>query len=146
MRDTLISKSLAAVVLVGSLVVVGCSGATDETANPPPQTAAEKGRVSTVPATAALPAQALAKAEFEHGSALYDEGRYGEAAEAFGRAYAASPNYRVLYNIGYANMQAGNTKAALDAFEAFLRQADTKVPESRRAKVEQDLATLRARL
>jgi tetratricopeptide (TPR) repeat protein len=82
-----------------------------------------------------------ARAHFQRGRTAYDEGRFEDAVRAFRRAYVLSPRYQLLYNIGQAELQAGHDDRALQAFEAFLRQAPPDASE--RSEVQERATVLR---
>lgn len=64
-----------------------------------------------------------ARAHFEEARAAYDAQHFDDAARSFRRAYLLSPRFELLYNIGQSELRAGHDGLALEAFEAFLRQA-----------------------
>jgi tetratricopeptide (TPR) repeat protein len=67
------------------------------------------------PARAAAPAPASPAADAR---ARYDEGRYDEAADAFGKLAAAAPRDAALqYDLGDANFKAGRLGRAIASFE-----------------------------
>lgn len=82
-----------------------------------------------------------ARAMFDEGRRAYDEGRFEDATRAFRRAYLLSPRYQLLYNIGQSELRAGRDGRALEAFEAFLRQA--RPDEPHRSEVEERARILR---
>jgi tetratricopeptide (TPR) repeat protein len=82
-----------------------------------------------------------ARAQFDAGRAAYEEGRFEDAARAFGRAYLLSPRYQLLYNIGQAELRAGHDDRALAAFEGFLRQAPGADP--RHSEVQERVNVMR---
>src|SRR3954466_8848646 len=80
-----------------------------------------------------------ARAHFERGSALYDIGKYAEAAQEYEQAYTMRQLPELLYNIGQAYRQAGDAPAALRAYRSYLR----RVPEAKnRALVESYITRL----
>lgn len=98
------------------------------------------------PSTAAAQTDSGSDAEarrlFEAGRAAYEAENFDEAVRNFRRAYVFSPRYPLLYNIGQAELRAGNDAAALEAFEGFLRQAPAD--DARRGEVEERVRVLRA--
>jgi len=83
-----------------------------------------------------------ARTLFEEGRAAYDAGRFEDATRSFRRAYLLSPRYQLLYNIGQSELRAGHDARALEAFEAFLRQASSDDPN--RSEVEERARVLRS--
>jgi hypothetical protein len=69
-------------------------------------------------------------------------GDYQAALDEFEQAYALSPNFEVLYNIGQANLALGRPRKAIDALERYLADGSEKVPPVRRAEVERQIAQL----
>lgn len=93
------------------------------------------------------PAQiAEAKQRYEKAVKLYeDEGSVQAALAEFERAYELAPNYKVLYNIGQAARMQRDYAAALQAFEAYLRDSNggAKLPKARVAEVEREITQLK---
>lgn len=85
-------------------------------------------------------AQALAL--YEEGVAAYTEGRYEEAARAFGAAHELSPRPLLLYNLANAHERLGHSAQAVEALEAYLPHA----PIDERAVIETRIANLRLRV
>ncbi len=82
-----------------------------------------------------------ARALFEEGRSAYERGAFEDAVRAFRRAYLLSPRYALLYNIGQSELRAGHDPEALEALEAFLRQAPPD--DHRRSEVEERVRMLR---
>ncbi|MEJ7733722.1 MAG: PEGA domain-containing protein [Polyangiaceae bacterium] len=87
-----------------------------------------------------------AASRFRKGIELYNEGDNQAALAEFKRAYALAPNYAVLYNIGQVQFQMQDYPGALSAFERYLSEGGNRVPASRRAEVERDVAKLKSRV
>jgi hypothetical protein len=90
---------------------------------------------------------------FEQGRALYDRGRYSEAAEIFVRLHAETGEASVLHAAGQSFRLAGKCQDALAAYEAFVSAADDTHPRAERAPpasdepgVPSDLDLARARV
>ncbi len=70
-------------------------------------------------------------AAYNYGNALYQQGKYPEAAQQFERAAAAGDNPGVLYNLGNALLKQGKYSDAAKAYERSLRlrpgDANTKM-------------------
>ncbi|HSQ65885.1 MAG TPA: tetratricopeptide repeat protein [Polyangiaceae bacterium] len=87
-----------------------------------------------------------ARAHFTHGVDLFKEGDFRAALIEFQRAYEASPNYKVLYNLGQTSLELQDYASALRAFSGYLEQGGKDVPAARRAQVEADLHKLESRV
>jgi len=88
-----------------------------------------------------------ARKHFAAGVALLkdpDGARYEEAYGEFKAAYAASPSWKVLGNLGIAAMKLERDGEAIAAFEKYLEGGKKELDPSERADVERDLNTLRA--
>lgn len=81
---------------------------------------------------------------YQRGLELADRGDYQVALDEFERAYALSPNFAVLYNIGQADVELGRPQKAIEALERYLDDGKDKVPRARRGEVERQLAQLRS--
>lgn len=88
------------------------------------------------------PSDTQARALFAEARTAYSEQRFEEAAHTFRRAYLLSPRYGLLYNIGQAELRAGHDALALEAFEAFLRQAPPD--DTNRSEVDERARILRS--
>ena len=77
-----------------------------------------------------------ARQRFELGRALYQGGRFQQAADEFSEAYRLSKRPQLLYNLYVANRDAGRWPEATDALREYL----ARVPDA------PDRVTLRARL
>jgi len=87
-----------------------------------------------------------ARTHFLRGAELYKEANYDGALAEFSRAYQLVPNYRVLYNIAQAQVERHDYVAARNAFQDYLRQGATDVPEDRREEVQREIANLSTRI
>ena len=88
-------------------------------------------------------AAVAARRHFESGTALYDVGRFDEAAREYDAAYQLRNDPALLYNLGQAYRLAGNQAKAIVTYRAFLR----RVPNSPdRAEVEQRIVELQRQL
>jgi tetratricopeptide (TPR) repeat protein len=103
--------------------------------------------------SAAAPARAaagdpreVAAAHYSRGIDLAKQGLYEAALEQFNHAYATSPHFAVLYNIGQAQIALGRPLAAIEALASYLRDGADKVPLSRREQVQAQIALLEAKL
>jgi hypothetical protein len=100
------------------------------------------------------PAQALAledareaaRRHYERGLALTNAANYAGALSEFRQAYAKSPNFAVLYNVGQAEAVLGHPIEAIAALSRYLKDGGAEIPEARRAEVETQLRQLQAML
>ena len=83
---------------------------------------------------------------FQRGVTLYREGDLNGALVEFRRAYELSPSFKILYNIGQAEVQLGHYVEAIAAFEQYLATGGSQVPSARRTEVSEDLQRLRQRV
>ncbi|MFO0676694.1 MAG: hypothetical protein U0169_09175 [Polyangiaceae bacterium] len=68
--------------------------------------------------------------------------RYEEAYREFKAAYAASPSYKILGNLGLCAMKLERDDEAIDAYDKYLKEAVDLDP-AERAQIETDLQTLK---
>lgn len=84
----------------------------------------------------------VARLHYEAGADAMRKGDYDGARREFEAAYAASPNYRVLYDIAEAELGLGLPEQALAAFHRFLTDGGERVPPKQREQVTQQMAQL----
>jgi hypothetical protein len=94
------------------------------------------------PARAEGDSRKAAGEHYQRGLELANRGDYKTALEEFDQAYALSPNFAVLYNIGQADMALGRPQKAMAALERYLADGGERVPADRRADVERQIALL----
>lgn len=99
-----------------------------------------------MPAGAEEDPREAARRHYEQGVALSNAADYAGALEQFRQAYAKSPNYAVLYNIGQAEAVLGHLLQAISALSRYLKDGGAEIPEPRREEVKAQLAALEARL
>jgi tetratricopeptide (TPR) repeat protein len=99
--------------------------------------AARPASVRADPATAGRSPNAEAREHFEHGVALTRSGDFVGAVRAFEAAYALSPKYPVLYNLGQALATLGRPVEAKRALEKYLQEGGDKLASERRRRVEE---------
>src|SRR5260370_32845299 len=85
-----------------------------------------------------------ARVHFEKGVSAFVERRYSDAAQEFDLAYAISPAFQVLYNIGQVNVALERHVLAVRAFEAYLTNGGSAILSDRRSQVEAELEKQRA--
>jgi tetratricopeptide (TPR) repeat protein len=83
---------------------------------------------------------------FKLGVDFYREKNYRAALIEFQRAYAASPHYKLLYNLGQASLELQEDSTAIGYFTRYLTEGANEIAEERRHEVETNLAKLRSRL
>lgn len=91
-------------------------------------------------------ARAAAAAAYSRGVELANQGRYEAALEQFNAAYARSPHFAVLYNVGQAQIALGRPVEAIAALSRYLRDGAEQVPLSRREQVRAQIDLLESRL
>ncbi len=87
-----------------------------------------------------------AKAHYDKGVVLTDDGAFDAALVEFERAYALHPSFRILYNIGLIHNQLHDYAASLRAFLRYLAEGGAEVPADRRTSVEAQIVELRTRV
>ncbi len=88
-----------------------------------------------------------ARAHFKAGvNLLQDPGgaRYEEAYDQFKAAYAESPSWKILGNLGLAAMNLERYGEAIDAFSEYLEVGGDSLAEQERTQYQRDLETMRA--
>ena len=96
------------------------------------------------PAAATSPEQ-QAQVHFQRGVERYDDAEYTLALVEFQRAYALRPSYQLLFTIGQVHYQLRQYARARAALQQYLAQGRGNVESARRAQVEEQLTSLRAR-
>ncbi|HEX5099021.1 MAG TPA: PEGA domain-containing protein [Polyangiaceae bacterium] len=79
--------------------------------------------------------QASARLHFEKGYRLVEQGALDAAIEEFEHAYAQSPHFSVLYNLGQAYASLGRSVEAVDRLERYLELGGAGLNEARVAQV-----------
>jgi hypothetical protein len=87
-----------------------------------------------------------ASIHFERGVKLFQDQDSRGALIEFERAYAVSPNYRVLYNIGQCRYQLRDYAGALEAFQKYLTEGDAHLTAERRKLVQANIDELGERV
>jgi hypothetical protein len=94
-----------------------------------------------------VPISEQARNHFAAGVALLQDPkapRYEEAYREFKAAYAASPSYKILGNLGLCAMKIERDDEAIQAYETYLAEAGPEVGDQERAQIQRDLLTLKA--
>jgi hypothetical protein len=87
-----------------------------------------------------------ARTHFSAGVALLKdpaEPRYEEAYREFKAAYAASPSYKILGNLGLCAMKIERDAEAIWAYETYLKDAGPELTGPEREQIQRDLLTLK---
>lgn len=116
------SRAVAVVVSVAML-----AAAAPTRADKPPPSEAQK---------------AEARARYERGLKLYDQGAFDAALVEMRRAYELSPSFKILYNLGLIHRQLNDHAAALEAFREYLAEGGKKVDAKRHAEVDKAIKEL----
>ena len=75
-----------------------------------------------------------------------DGARYEEAYREFQTAYADSPSWKILGNLGITAMKLERDGEAVDAFEKYLAGGGQQIDPAERAQMERDLMTTKSSL
>ncbi|HRI54296.1 MAG TPA: hypothetical protein PLW65_29350 [Pseudomonadota bacterium] len=100
---------------------------------------------AVLPSPAAAPAAASFQQHYEAAVQLYLSERYPEALKEFEAAYAVRQLPRLLINIGTTHRKLGEAKAALSAYEAYLRIEPNPDPEVKK-KLDEALSQVHSML
>ena len=73
-----------------------------------------------------------------------DGARYEEAYREFKAAYAESPSWKILGNLGICAMKLERDGEAIDAYEKYLKEGGSQLGAAERAQFTRDLSTLKA--
>jgi tetratricopeptide (TPR) repeat protein len=87
-----------------------------------------------------------ARSHFKLGVDSYRDGDLTTAMIEFKRAYAAAPNYRLLYNLGQVARELRDYPEAERYFRTYLKQGGSEIDTARRQEVETDIAKASARI
>jgi len=75
---------------------------------------------------------------------IQDAGRYEKAYREFKAAYADSPSWKILGNLGIVAHELERDGEAIDAFEAYLERGGKELPADERKQFKEDLALVKA--
>ena len=101
----------------------------------------------TALAAADVPISEEARTHFSAGVSFLqdpDGARYEEAYREFKAAYAASPSWKILGNLGIAAFKLERDGEAIDAFSRYLSEGGAQIDAEERAQFERDLQTLQS--
>jgi tetratricopeptide (TPR) repeat protein len=85
-----------------------------------------------------------ARAHYAKGLELAGQNGYEGALREFNAAYAISPQFAVLFNIGQAHIALGHTVEAIEALTRYLRDGGDRISPTRRAQVQRQIEGLRS--
>jgi hypothetical protein len=91
-------------------------------------------------------ATASARSHFKLGVDFYRERNFRAALIEFERAYADSPHYKLLYNLGQASLELQEYAAAIDYLSKYLAEGGSEINEERTAEVKQTIKYLESRI
>jgi len=101
------------------------------------------------PAAAQAPITEEARQHFNAGVAYLqdpDGARYAEAYQEFLTAYAASPSWKILGNLGIAAMKLERDGEAIDAYSKYLQEGGSDIDSAEREQITRDMNTLKTGL
>lgn len=130
----MIVRTIAVLVAVFSSVCL-CSGA-----------ARAEGLPGASMPTATIDDVATSHEHFNRGVEYVHDGDLKGALIEFKRAYAVSPNYRVLYNLGQVANALGRYTEAQDYFQHYLNDGGDEISADRKRDVENQLNKLAGRI
>ncbi len=87
--------------------------------------------------------EAAAKAAFGEGKAAFADERFTEAADGFREAYRLKPSWKLLYNIGQAEVAGKRYGPALEVFERYLAEGGDEVSRDRQQEINKEIERLR---
>jgi hypothetical protein len=105
------------------------------------------GLLLSRPALATAPVSKDAQAHFNAGVSFLqdpDGARYEEAYLEFKAAYADSPSWKILGNLGITALKLERDGEAIEAFRKYLAEGGSDLDPEEQAQVKRDLATLEA--
>jgi tetratricopeptide (TPR) repeat protein len=88
----------------------------------------------------------IARGHFRLGIDSYRDGDLDTALIEFKRAYAAAPNFRLLYNLGQVSQELRDYPAAERYFSSYLQEGAAQIEAARKQEVEYELAKVRVRI
>lgn len=91
-------------------------------------------------------AQEEARQRFKRALELADDGQFDAALVELKKAYDLAPTYRILYNVGIVYQQLKDYARALDAYERYVDEGGTGIPEDRLTDVNARIERLKGRV
>lgn len=89
---------------------------------------------------------AEARARYERGIKLFEDGAFDASRSEFERAYALVPSYKLLYNIGLVKQQLSDFVGALEYFQRYQAEGGDQISAERRAEISKLMVELRPRI
>lgn len=83
-----------------------------------------------------------ARAQFEQGVKLFEEGEFDKASIAFNRAYQLRPSYKILFNIAQVENGLKRYARALEAYSRYLKEGKNHLSEERIKSVNVEIERL----
>jgi tetratricopeptide (TPR) repeat protein len=143
--STWISVLLSACIALAAMPLPAIAqGTTAKPVAKPPTAAAETAVADTSSASDAQ--KQSARSHFKLGVDFYRERNYRAALIEFQRAYADSPHYKLLYNLGQASLELQEYASAIDYLTDYLKEGGDEISAERKAEVEQTLRYLESRI
>ena len=87
-----------------------------------------------------------ARQHYRRGKRHLDRGRFEEALEEFGQAYALYPHWATSNSMGVCHDRLGRPNDALRLYAQALREGGDEIPEQQREELEERVAALRIQL
>ena len=129
--------------LLAAVLLTATSAAHAEPASAPP---AGAGQGAVEPAGASEKNLDQARRHFGRGVQLYRDRDFRGSLAEFNRAYSLGPSYRILYNIGQAELELQDHAAALQTFTRYLNDAGAELTAAKREEVEAIIARAHERV
>ena len=73
-----------------------------------------------------------------------DGARYEEAYRSFKQAYASTPSWKILGNLGLSAMKLERLGEAIEAYEKYLAESGSEIDATERAQIEKDVRLMKA--
>ncbi len=108
----------------------------------------EAGDAARKDPEAAPSPEAVAKARehFQRAEKLFNDRAFEASLVELLKAYEIAPSYRILYNIGIANLEIGDYAGAIRALQQYLAEGGEEVPADRRRALPEKINSLRDRV
>jgi Flp pilus assembly protein TadD len=127
---------------LGLLVV--CAVWTPPASASPPEGGATASEASgTAPAEVSDEDRDAARQHYRRGKRHLDRGRFEEALEEFGQAYALYPHWATSNSMGVCHDRLGRPTDALRLYEQALREGGEEIPEQQREELQTRVSALR---
>lgn len=104
-----------------------------------------RAQATPKPAAGMSPTE-VARGHFRLAIDSFHDGDLDTALIEFKRAYAAQPNYRILYNLGQVSQELRDYPAAERYYVQYLKDGESQLEAARKQEVEYELAKVRVRI